>query len=69
MLSMMIGFILSVGCGVVVIPLLRKLKADQRVSIYLEEAHKKKNGTPTMGGIIFIFPTILFSKSLLLSIQ
>ncbi len=59
MLSMMIGFILSVGCGVVVIPLLRKLKADQRVSIYLEEAHKKKNGTPTMGGIIFIFPTIL----------
>lgn len=59
MLSMMIGFILSVVSGVLLIPVLRKLKADQRVSIYLEEAHKKKNGTPTMGGIIFIFPTIL----------
>ena len=37
---------------------LRK-KVDQRLSIYLEERHKEKKGTPTMGGLIFIIPTIV----------
>lgn len=58
-LAMMIGFILSVVFASVLIPILKRKKADQRLSIYLEEAHKKKNGTPTMGGLIFIFSTII----------
>lgn len=36
-----------------VIALLKRLKANQSILGYVEE-HKGKNGTPTMGGIIFI---------------
>lgn len=58
-LVMMISLILSIITGLILIPLLHKFKANQRLSIYLEEKHKKKMGTPTMGGLIFILPTIL----------
>lgn len=57
--AMMIGFLLAVFCGVLLIPILRKLKAGQSLSIYLRETHSKKSGTPTMGGFIFLLPTIL----------
>ena len=58
-MAMMIGFILSAIFGIIIIPLLKKLKASQSLSVYLERAHKSKIGTPTMGGIIFILPSIL----------
>jgi phospho-N-acetylmuramoyl-pentapeptide-transferase len=45
----------------IIIPILRKIKANQRLSIYLEETHIKKKGTPTMGGLIFIIPSILIT--------
>lgn len=57
--AMMIGFLLAVFLGVILIPMLKKWKAGQSLSIYLRQTHSKKNGTPTMGGIIFIIPTIL----------
>lgn len=57
-LSCMIGFLLSLFYGIVLIPILRKIKASQRLSVYLMETHKNKNGTPTMGGLIFILGTI-----------
>ncbi len=57
MLATMIGFVIAVLFGLVAIPLLKRL-AKQRVSTYLEKAHHDKDGTPTMGGIIFIIPTI-----------
>lgn len=57
--AMMIGFLLSVIFGILLIPILKKLKAGQSLSIYLSERHQKKSGTPTMGGFIFIIPTIL----------
>ena len=58
-LSIMIAFILSVCFGIIILPILRKLKANQRLSVYLEEEHKEKKGTPTMGGFIFIIPSII----------
>ena len=58
-LAMMISFILAVLFGIFLIPLLKKMKASQRISIYVSEMHKSKNGTPTMGGLIFIIPVIL----------
>ena len=58
-LVVFIGFILSVVTGVIFIPILRKLKASQSLSIYLERTHSSKVGTPTMGGIIFILPTFI----------
>ena len=55
-LVMMISLILSIVTGIILIPMLKKLKAGQRLSEYLEERHKSKQGTPTMGGLIFIIP-------------
>lgn len=54
----MIGFLLAVLAGVILIPILKKLKAKQSLSIYLRDTHSKKSGTPTMGGFIFLIPTI-----------
>ena len=58
-LSLMIGFLLATLFGLFLIPLLKKLNVKQRLSIYMEEAHRKKSGTPTMGGLIFLIPTFL----------
>lgn len=58
MLAMMIGFILSVIAGVLLIPILKKFKINQSLSVYLREAHRLKSHTPTMGGLIFILPTL-----------
>ncbi len=58
-LALMIGFILSMITGIILVPLLKKIKASQTLSSYLERKHKDKEGTPTMGGLIFIIPTIL----------
>ena len=65
-LSMMIGFIISVILGAITIPLLKKINVKQKVSTYLEKKHHEKDGTPTMGGIIFIIPTIITTIILLL---
>lgn len=65
-LVILIGFILSFICGIIFIPILRKLKASQSLSVYLEREHNSKIGTPTMGGIIFIVPTIVICILLLL---
>ena len=66
MLAMMIGFITSIIFGLILIPILKKVKVRQKVSVYLEKAHKVKDGTPTMGGLIFILPTILTATILLI---
>ena len=58
-LATFIGLIFSVCMACIIIPILRKLKASQSLSIYLDERHKEKKGTPTMGGLIFLIPTIL----------
>ena len=65
-LSIMIGFLASLFLGVIIVPILRKKHIEQRVSVYLEDAHKKKDGTPTMGGIIFILGAFISILALLL---
>ena len=67
MLSLMIGFILSIIAGLVIIPILKKKKAKQNVSVFLKKSHSKKDGTPTMGGFIFIIPTIITILILLIT--
>ena len=62
----MIGFIFSMITALILIPIFKKKKADQRLSIYLERSHQKKTGTPTMGGLIFIIPTIIILFLLLI---
>ena len=57
--AIMIGFLSSAVLGLILIPILKKLKLGQRVSIFVGEAHRKKEGTPTIGGLIFIIPTLV----------
>ena len=65
-MAMMISFIFAVITGLIIIPLLKKLHASQSLSIYLKRAHKNKEGTPTMGGLIFIIPTILVTLAFII---
>ena len=64
--ALMIGFILATIFGLVAIPLLKKIKASQRINVYVEN-HQRKSGTPTMGGIVFIIPTIITTIFLILT--
>ncbi|MCL5115828.1 MAG: phospho-N-acetylmuramoyl-pentapeptide-transferase, partial [Firmicutes bacterium] len=49
-----LGLAVSLALGPLVIPLLRRLKLGQQVRDVGPEAHLKKQGTPTMGGVIFL---------------
>ncbi len=66
MLALMIGFILSIVSGLLLVPFLKKMKIGQHVSLFVDK-HLKKEGIPTMGGFIFIFPTIITIIILLLT--
>jgi len=63
----LIGFLCSVFLGLVLIPLLKKMHIGQRISIFVGDSHRKKEGTPTMGGLIFIVPTVLITLFLVLT--
>lgn len=54
LLPALISFGVSALLGPVVIPFLRKLKAMQTVREEGPVTHRRKNGTPTMGGILFL---------------
>ncbi len=58
-LGLMLGFVLSLITAVILIPLLRKFHVGQSVSHLINARHLKKEGTPTIGGLIFIIPTII----------
>ena len=64
--ALMIGFIISTLFGLVAIPFLKKIKFGQKINVYVDN-HRSKSGTPTMGGIIFILPTIFTILLLLLT--
>jgi phospho-N-acetylmuramoyl-pentapeptide-transferase len=52
--AVIIAFALTAFMGPFVIPYLRKLKVGQTVRDDGPESHLKKNGTPTMGGVMII---------------
>lgn len=60
----MLGFIITFFISLVLSPFLiwcaKKLKFGQNILGYVSE-HAVKQGTPTMGGLIFILPTIVVS--------
>ncbi len=53
-LNLLITFLISFVVFLVLIPILRKFKMGQSIRECGPESHKKKAGTPTMGGIGFI---------------
>lgn len=56
-------FLCSFAVGVIIAPpviyLIKKLKARQTILTYVSQ-HKDKEGIPTMGGIIFLVPAVIF---------
>ncbi len=55
------SFAISAAAGPMVIPVLRKLKVGQTVRDDGPQTHLKKNGTPTMGGLIFLLSVVVTS--------
>lgn len=53
------GFLSAILLGKIFIPFLTKLKFGQIILEIGPSWHKNKQGTPTMGGLIFIFSTII----------
>lgn len=56
---LLITFAISVICGIITIPILKKLKIGQIERDDGPASHLKKQGTPTMGGIILIVAIII----------
>ena len=56
---LIISFVTAIILGIVIIPILRKLKVGQIERDDGPQSHLKKQGTPTMGGIIMIITMIL----------
>ena len=53
------SFVLTYLLGILIIPILKKLKAAQTTKEIGPVWHKQKTGTPTMGGIFLIFGIII----------
>ena len=64
--ALLIAFATSVALGPALIPLLLRLKIGQTIRNEGPESHLKKNGTPTMGGVLillgFVLGTVFFMK-------
>lgn len=58
-LPFMVAFLLTMGLGYWAVPILRQLKAGQVIRQDGPQAHLKKAGTPTMGGIFFVPVAVL----------
>ena len=56
---LLVTFVISVICGLITIPILKKLKVGQIERDDGPASHLKKQGTPTMGGIIMIISIII----------
>jgi len=53
------GLLVALLAGVVLLPILRRLKARQVISADAPKSHQSKGGTPTMGGAIIIVGGII----------
>ena len=56
---LIISFVVTIICGFIIIPILRELKVGQIERDDGPQTHLKKQGTPTMGGIIIIISMII----------
>jgi phospho-N-acetylmuramoyl-pentapeptide-transferase len=61
LIAMFSAFLLTAIIGPKIIPLLKRLKIGQSIREDGPQSHLSKTGTPTMGGLIFIFSsTVVF---------
>ena len=61
LVPVLLSLVISAAAGPLVIPILSRLKVGQTVRDDGPQTHLKKNGTPTMGGIIFLLGVIVTS--------
>lgn len=54
-----VAFLVSAIAGYIIIPLLRRMKFGQSIREEGPQAHMKKAGTPTMGGLIFLISIVV----------
>ena len=66
-LAIFLGFIIAVILGLIILPILRHFHLGQRISSFVSLKHIKKEGTPTMGGLIFIISTVFVTLLLLIT--
>ena len=57
--TILVSFIMATVLGPIVIPWLKRMKFGQTIYDLGPESHKKKQGVPTMGGIIFFVAGLL----------
>ncbi|MDQ0177663.1 phospho-N-acetylmuramoyl-pentapeptide-transferase [Bacillus chungangensis] len=57
--TILMGFLATVLLSPIFIPFLRRLKFGQSIREEGPKSHQKKQGTPTMGGIVFLFSIII----------
>ncbi len=57
--TVLISFLAAIALGPVMIPWLKRMKFGQTIYDLGPESHKKKQGVPTMGGIIFLIPMLV----------
>lgn len=55
----LVALFISLLAGPIIIPVLHKLKFGQNIREDGPKSHKIKTGTPTMGGLIFIFSVVV----------
>ncbi len=60
---LLVSFAVTVVLGIIIVPILRKLKIGQIERNDGPESHLKKQGTPTMGGIIIMLGIIIITIS------
>lgn len=53
------GFVLTIISGIILVPVLERLKFGQIIRDDGPQSHLNKTGTPTMGGIIFLLPAAI----------
>ena len=61
---LIISFVVTVICGFIILPILKKLKVGQIERDDGPKSHLKKQGTPTMGGIIMIVSILIIVTGL-----
>ncbi len=58
LLAIVVSFLTTALIGIIIIPVLKKLKVGQSIKEIGPTWHANKNGTPTMGGVLFIIGII-----------
>ena len=68
LLAFLCSFVLSLVLMPIIIKVFKKKRASQTILDYVEN-HKEKNGTLTMGGVVFMITTLVLSFFFLIDLN